>query len=330
MAPAPRYRFPKQKVVTDPVDNAAEGDENSIDPASNQKPTAVAMQRHASVDGVAEIEAKNGTADFGSYPKSGFNMRRTSSVAGASERDVFGKRGDTPELREQFKHLGPSNLASRPRQTRYKTVTIKPGSGNLADLVGKKADAHGVSRTQSVAQAVQEEEGEQLVNSAGKDAKDGVQAVQASYGTINAPHTVSGKGINTVEININHFKGYVPSGNDRRNSQDSQSTVGSLHEREQSQLLLPAQRRGVRSGSITENIIDSNGVKKVVLEMTSSSSEADRGPEDESVEGSGDELIGEENNKPNEAGDGKSGKKKRRRKRKKSRALEDTPLLDRN
>ena len=91
-----------------------------------------------------------------------------------------------------------------------------------------------------------------------------------------------------------------------------------------------AKRTPARSGSITENIIDAGGIKKTVLEMTSSSEDQDDGGAqvggDGHSDGNGD--AGKENNKPGES----SWKKKRRRKKKpagsKGGVNEDAPLLD--
>ena len=83
------------------------------------------------------------------------------------------------------KNLGPSNLASRPRTTRYNTVKIKPGGAGLSDAAHKQAqESRSEPRHVSASPAPQGGVGAGLLSSAGKDAKDGVIAVQAGYGTM--------------------------------------------------------------------------------------------------------------------------------------------------
>ena len=87
--------------------------------------------------------------------------------------------------KEPSKNLGPSNLASRPRTTRYNTVKIKPGGAGLSDAAHKHAQqSPSEPRHASASPAPQGGVGAGLLSSAGKDAKDGVIAVQAGYGTM--------------------------------------------------------------------------------------------------------------------------------------------------
>ena len=309
--------------MTDPVNNAAEADENLIDLANDQQPTHQAVRRLTSIDGAPDSKAKASPADIASSPKATFMPRRTSSITGISVKDGFPKRSETPEMREYLKHLGPSNLASRPRQTRYNTVKIKPGAGiAMGDMSTKKLETSVSPRTLSMSRAAQGGIGEGLISSAGKEAKDGVQAVQVGYGstdgrppTPKSPQKTKSDLVNGSSKRPQHS---------RSGSVHSQSTVASLPDQERRQ-----SRRGVRSGSITENIIEAGGFRKIVLEMTSSSEENDK--EAKSGNGDGSHHNGKENHKPGAADQESSGKKKRRRKRKKGGASgEDTPLLERD
>ena len=57
-------------------------------------------------------------------------LRRRSSGG-----EAVSVRSDTPEMRQHLRaHLGPSNLASRPKSTRINTVKIKPGVDQLGTL----------------------------------------------------------------------------------------------------------------------------------------------------------------------------------------------------
>ncbi|MCJ1395857.1 hypothetical protein MMC18_008743 [Xylographa bjoerkii] len=322
--PAPKNRMPKPKIVADPVDNAAEGEEDLINIDDSLPPTNQTLQRLISSDGVPESKRKPSSAELETSPNNPAHMpRRTSSLAGVSDRENVAKRADTPEMRELLKHLrrGPSNLASRPRQTRYPTVKIKPGMGAVSESATKQPGAEENLKTMSMSTAPQGGVGEGLVQSAGKDAKDGVHAVQVGYGSMETPPR--------TPASPNKFKDSPANGaskrpeHDRRESSESVSTVGSLPEMSQSPLL----KRGVRSGSITENIIEAGGFQKVVLETTSSSEEIDKAVNGGAIDGSDDNR--KENVKPTDEGQDKTGKKKRRRRRKKT-SGEETPLLERD
>lgn len=310
---APRNRLPKAKIVTNSVDNAADGEEDLIKLDDEQQATHPVIRRLASTDG----KSKSSAVELGTSPRTVPIPRRTSSIAAISDKDSAAKRGDTPEMREHLKHLGPSNLASRPRQTRYNTVKIKPGAGTMASLTTKKDETAETSKTLSIPTASQGGVGEGLLKSAGQDAKDGVHAVQVGYGSMDSPPR--------TPKSLENSKGFTINGNSkgpdtgRQDSARSQSTIGSLPDRDEGRPRSPLVKRSVRSGSITENIIEAGGVTKVVLEMTSSSEENDKGAE-------GSDHDGKDECKPNSEGQEKSGRKKRRRKRKKT--GEDTALLE--
>ena len=325
---APKYRVPKGAIVTDPDDTIADAPEDLIDLGEDNKDPREAMRRHATHTGRV-----NGN-EIGA-PQKVQGLRRTSSTAYSSAGDSTQKRVK-PSLQDQWKNLGPSNPASRPKQTRYNTVKIKPGAGSLSENLNKTANN---TPRQSV--AAQGGVGAGLVSSAGKDAKDGVLAVQAGYGSIHSGSPPSPK--------VPRKSSLVPSqhtGDDRprvrrdsspeenrpkskhRSRAASQSTLGSMH----SGIRSPNNRnRGTtRSGSITEQIVDAGGIRKTVLEMTSSSDDRDQEEGGAGLRGgsgpsNGNGAERKENDKP----DG-SGKKKRRRKRRpatKASENEETPLL---
>lgn len=299
----------------------ADGEENMISMSEDSKDPHHAMRRTATIDG--HILKVNGTEpDPDAVAKARNTLRRTSSVANASDRESVGPKQRTlkPDIREHLKHLGPSNLASRPRQTRYNTVKIKPGAGSLVDGLSKSEETPETPRSGSV--AAQGGVGAGLINSAGKDAKDGVLALQAGYGAI-APGSPSKKsrqgGANSIVEEDDPHQSLLTFDRDSRPTSkpqpspraNSQSTLGSMR----SGVKSPLSKRGAaRSGSITENIIEAGGIKKTVLEMTSSSEEPEGGGAQLQADGaSGEAPRAKENHQPGEGG----GKKKRRRKKRK-------------
>lgn len=338
--PAPRFRVPKGEVVIEPDTSASVGQEDLIDISEEQgrleeerkhrAGTPDAGQPDGKVDG--KSRGKSAVSETDTSLKANGLTRRTSSVTRSSDQENQ-KRGIGPE---KWKHLGPSNLASRPRQTRYNTVKIKPGGGSLAEAAGKSQESQETPRTLSISTAPQGGVGEGLLNSAGKEAKDGVLAVQAGYGTMDRSPPTSPQKPDTssrgVQANKDGPVGQESQANESHHDGpqrpvasrgQSHSTIGSLPSRNGSPS--PTRIKVVaRSGSITENIIEAGGIKKVVLEPTSSSDDTEA-----SSNGAADER--KENDKPNEGDEvGKSSKKKRRRKRKKGgQGSEETPLLER-
>lgn len=337
MAPAPRFRVPQ--IVSGLRENADGARESLIDLNDDSQSAPGPMRRTATVDALPSKTEKPPRSRLISSPKSHSSLRRTSSTIGASEQNgVLKRASDIPELREHFKHLGPSNLASRPRQTRFNTVKIKPGGGARLG----RAASHDLTSTSTViafSPAPSGGVGEGLLQSVGTDATDGVHALQQGYGSMShsprmpqSPKTVVIGGEedrNASNINLNLTKG---SQTDQPESVLPQSTVASLPSWEVLRPRSSEQKRLiVKSGSITENIIEANGIKKVVLETTSSSDDNDKGTT--GVEASSTIADGTENEIPESLNEGqaRSGKKRRRRKRKKDASNgENTPLLETN
>ena len=318
MNPAPNQRVPKGQVVTDVDDTLANREEALIDVGDDKKDPHQALRRHAtSTD--ARAREVNGRPE---------DLRRHSSTAYTSDRDG-GQKKPRPQIRDHLKHLGPSNLASRPRQTRYNTVKIKPGTGTLGDAMSKASENSDITPRNSI--AAQGGVGAGLLNSAGKDAKDGVLAVAAGYGSI--PSGASPPSPNksrrvlsalTEDDTRGREDGSPSEDRTRSNHRSrgtSKSTLGSMHSGTKSPR--KSQRGATRSGSITEQIIDAGGIKKTVLEMTSSSDSGEGGAQ---VQGEGPSDAADGRKENNQSGDSKR-KKRRRRRKGGGGENEATPLL---
>ncbi|KAL9113564.1 MAG: hypothetical protein Q9227_002302 [Pyrenula ochraceoflavens] len=288
LAPAPRMRLPRQKVISSVKDETSEGqDATLIDIAEGEALSPEELHRSRTAD---TGPVKKVIADHSSSPSnSTTNVRRRSS-AGGSLHDAAGPlpRRANPELYEHLKHLGPSNLASRPKATRYMSVKIKPGTSaetGFQTSNAARAQAPKVSRSVSdYGGGI----GEGLVASGGIPAKDGVQALQTGYGTMEhsksptdrRPSSSADKAIQTPQISktvdgVDEDRSRKATKDDDHSSRSqSRSTIRSLRARSaESRTYQP--RGPARSGSITENVVDINGIRKVVLEATSSSSSND-------------------------------------------------------
>ncbi|KAL9580431.1 MAG: hypothetical protein Q9212_004504, partial [Teloschistes hypoglaucus] len=286
---APKARITKHGVVTEPEGNIAQADEDLIDLNDDNKPQHKALQRTQTHD--QSMPPANGTA-----PDSAPESRRASALRRSSSLASVTKDGQPkPANKDHFRNLGPSNLASRPRQTRYQTVKIKPGGGTLAENLAKasvEAPSGSPLAMASVTPAPHGGAGTGLLSSAGKDASDGVLAVQQGYGAVgesgSPPKSSSGgsgggknsSGGPSAASHV-HSAATIPEEPSESSNQasDSESTIGSLRRRAEvgPKNVSPSQRRGTaRSGSITETHVDMGGIRKVVLETTSSSEEAAR------------------------------------------------------
>jgi len=208
-------------------------------------------------------------------------LRRSS--AGANDGETIQIRGNAEDMREHFKHLGPSNLASRPKTTRYQTVKIKPGLTSTAS-----------DNPLTAGQIIHEPyrdlpapgggEGEGLLKSGGREASDGVHALQQGYGSLDLSTSANkmykferpltdgaqdySKSSESRSSNHRFSSALQGSGIlDSHHSDRSSDTLGSMHSYNQK----PRRRGTARSGSITENVIEAGGIRKVVLETTSNS-----------------------------------------------------------
>ena len=357
LAPSPVYRtrLPKGHVVQVEHPTANGHDNDLIDIHEGETLSPIAIQRVKTSDVVLP---KTKSSHRNASPRQAvFPIRRRSSAT-----DHKPQRYSSDEVREHLKHLGPSNLASRPKATRSTTVKIKPGNtmGNLPISQGADEDSYSPPRRMSESTAgVQGGLGEGVLASAGKEASDGVQALQQGYGSYNGsptksrPTSSASKGVQADPmdlIDIDQEDGDNGHENDRgrfdtQSSQDrgrdsrSMSTVKSLPKKE-SKLDSPTQlhRGPARSGSITENIIDLNGIRKVVLQTNSSSSNdedensgANKGRQDgqSHSRSASNRLRGGGDHDGPEDGHIEAARKKKRRRRKQGHGKgEQEPLLE--
>jgi metal transporter CNNM len=221
---------------------------------------------------------------YGSSPKTTFLMRRSSIAPDGAPRQPVAVRGNANDLREHLKHLGPSNLASRPKSTRYNSVKIKPGYPAGSDFMPRQPSIAEVQEHEFNYPTVQGGESEELLRSAGREASGGVQAIRQGYGAMNMsrlPRNLE------RDARFNQFdktrlsetsqnrKGSLlrPLSRGSGSGENYSDPLHSLPSRETS----PTRRKRfpARSGSITENYIDAGGVRKVVLETNSSSDDPD-------------------------------------------------------
>ena len=358
--PAPRSRVPKSEVLGNPdsaIQTQPEGEINR----NGKLPVPGRTSRSGSVE-VGANERKPSLSELAkSPPGSKFLMRRRSSGA-----EPLALRSNTSEMRQHLKHLGPSNAASRPKQTRINTVKIKPGGGFGLDFVDQlialpetsqlpKDGNKPPSRSPSVILPGIDDASETTgLLSAGRHVKDGAHAVD--YGALSLSPTAKSQDLislvqpdnersfstketdtenrertpslprskhsptapakliveltpskdDNYSVNITNNNG-KPSGEasalsdtptvSRKSSIDSKasaSTLGSLHSVGNGSPV-GKKRMNARSGSITEYTVEVGGVKKVILETTSSSDEGNQQGSKPPSRSASQENLGKEN-----------------------------------
>jgi metal transporter CNNM len=345
MAPAPRARVPRGKVITDISRKPSEAQavDTETDSEQNGKPSL----RKTSLPEMPE-----------GHPKPSFLLRRRSS---GSKGGASPLRSDDPSVMQHLKHLGPSNVATRPKQTRINTVKIKPGQTTLTPDIPKTIpeDAQAPTETTQTEGVITQDShapeggiGEGLLASAGREASDGVHSVAVGYGTMapsgdrmswrsgrsgtreheeepTSPKGGANEDDENTHLLVDNRNNENGSSRGRSHSVSTIASLRSIRSRSNSPL---KKRHTARSGSISENVVDFNGIKKVVLETTSSSDSEDKA--------NGSQADGNDDQKHSEAesshAGGKGSSKKKRKKRGKKKkggagdSSESQPLLGDN
>lgn len=229
---------------------------------------------------IDSIGGKSDTRELSSSPRTTATLLMRRSSAGVDGRLMDGTvpvRANFEDIKEHLKHLGPSNPASNPKGTKSTTVKIKPG------IV-----VHQQPRAASVAGDIIEEavhdEGDETTGLLRPKAtgKDGIRALHQSYGAVSTGDITSEPIENGKTIRIKIDDADARALADEATQTSAHSSKADLIHFEpetgnEDEIASPASDIGpygrqsyVRSGSITENVVESRGIRKVVLETTSS------------------------------------------------------------
>ncbi|KAL2147319.1 hypothetical protein VTI28DRAFT_10309 [Corynascus sepedonium] len=285
LAPAPRARIQRRfsgdpnGKCSDVVGNLKSDSDSALLDAHKTKQTTVMTSDNSPM--------------LSSSPKTATLMMRRSSAGldGQLLKTAVPVRANFQDIKQHLKHLGPSNPATNPNKTRSTTVKIKPGSGSHS------ANPRSASIAEPSAEGTPGEDDDETTNllKSQMSGKDGVQALRQTYGTVSPSITVQlapqTDGVSTLQLELNDQadKSTQTSGPPSRADVASEEIESPAQASQQQQPrssssrgsatsatsqktenTLVAQRPYVRSGSITENIVESRGVRKVVLETTSS------------------------------------------------------------
>lgn len=288
MAPAPKARYQRRHSQGQPPDgNDGKSSEDTKVGEEDPSDTYENRKSYNSVPDHHEHRDRSGSPMTGT-----FLLRRTSAgIDGRMENVPV--RASFNDIRQHLKHLGPSNPASNPKATRSTTVKIKPRTVHPDQ-----------PRSNTIAdEAIQEEprdeddDGDETTSLLrGKIApKDGVQALAQSYGATGTPALPRGlENVPPIKVDVPKDERATqgsapPSATDLATAVTSSSVRPEQRSRSGSDSTPsgsnspygPKKGLFARSGSITENVVESRGgIRKVVLETTSSNDD-----EDEALQG---------------------------------------------
>lgn len=209
-------------------------------------------------------------------------LRRSSAgLDGQAIRNTVPVRANLEEMKQHLRHLGPSNPATNPKETRSTTVKVKPpGAAAAASLLRL-----GSPLSDEVVLRHEDDETTSLLKPHPRSAGPGTPGLRQNYGSLAADDATPKAGAThpipevAVEDSDDAKKAKAPSSSAKSSQHHEEAeghrSGGSSHSNKSDSsnagLNLP-KRTSVRSGSITENIIESRGVRKVVLETIDSSS----------------------------------------------------------
>ncbi|KAK1984401.1 hypothetical protein LZ30DRAFT_747926 [Colletotrichum cereale] len=295
MTPAPKARTPKKAGLPSP--RAIPENGNLIEFGEEPHPP---FERNGSVSALSDVSENNMSS---SAPRTTFLMRRSSTGPdGRMTSSTVPVKATFDEAKQHLKHLGPSNRASNPKNTKSTTVKIKPVQAGVplsqihapslairpASVAGDVVDDHGLD----------EETDEHTPLMRPKlSGKGGVHAIRKSYsgagmseaqvrlssaahdaeddkgdGGVHVPPTVPENGspkatrsgspeASRTDLTIVVSPGRVSSGTSTTSVVDDEVAT-------------PKRRPLVRSGSISENVVEtSSGVRKIIIQAASSDSD---------------------------------------------------------
>ncbi|CCF44597.1 hypothetical protein CH063_00521 [Colletotrichum higginsianum] len=293
MTPAPKARTPKRAGQPSPRPIPEDGDLIQFGEESHPP-----YERNGSISALSDAPENLSS----SAPRTTFLMRRSSAGPdGRMTSSTVPVKATFDEAKQHLKHLGPSNRASNPKNTKSTTVKIKPvPTGVPLSQIHSPSPA---LRPASVAGDVSEDRLEDETDEHTPlvrpmlTGKGGVHAIRKSYGGAGMSETQvrlsSGghdaeDGKNAPDLDVpptvpeNGSSEVTRTGNSETARADltiivspgrasSATSVASIVEEGSA---TPKRRPLVRSGSISENVVEtSSGVRKIIIQAASSDSD---------------------------------------------------------
>lgn len=272
--PAPKARVQRKDVM---IKDAAVKDGKLIDLDDDAD-----EERQLQKSRTASISGRNPSPSIlSSSPRTTLLMRRSSTGQdGKLVRTTIPVKANYEEMKGHLKHLGPSNPASNPKSTKVQSVKIKPGGGNtrsgsIAAEAPENGDLNGVNERTSLLRPDQN-------GNSGGDKSPFPSYTTPSESPAPEPTQEPPKLLITPDPEA---PGKEPAAEIKTVASNaslagSSKSIVSTNDASLSAIERQRAKRGyVRSGSITEIEVNTGGVRKFVLEATSSG-------EDEAAESS--------------------------------------------
>lgn len=264
--PAPKARVQRKDVM---VKDAAVKDGKLIDlDGDNEEDQPLQKSRTASISG-----RHDSPLVLSSSPRATLLMRRSSTGQdGRLVCTTIPVKANYEQMRGHLKHLGPSNPASNPKTTKYSNVKIKPGGGSqtrsgsvATESQEPQTDTNGVNERTSLLRPPSNGNGNHQT-------PDSYAAAARMPAPKNAETPTL---VITPEADLRETDTKLKTvGSNASLAGSSKSIVSTLNSNAITATERQRVKRGnVRSGSITETEVNTGGVRKFVLEATSSGDE---------------------------------------------------------
>lgn len=293
MTPAPKARPHKRS--TEPSPRPIPENGNLIEFGDDQQPP---YERNGSISALSD--APNNLSS--SAPRTTFMMRRSSTGPdGRMTSSAVPVKATFDEAKQHLKHLGPSNRASNPKNTKSTTVKIKPVPTGvpLAQVLSPSPRL----RPASVAGDINEERLEEDLDEHTPlmrpklTGKGGVHAIRKSYGVAGmseAQIRLSSGSQHDEDVKTTDKVNLPPTVQEHSSPEAAQSATPEAARTDLTIVVSPGRassatsvtsiveegsatpkrRPLVRSGSISENVVEtSSGVRKIIIQAASSESD---------------------------------------------------------
>ncbi|KAK3381645.1 hypothetical protein B0H63DRAFT_416498 [Podospora didyma] len=278
LTPAPKAR-PQRRQSEDHA--ARLGDDSTVVGDSTSATGSQYIQNKA-VDSVGTTGHESSTLSSSPKPTT-FMMRRSSAGVDGLIKTAIPVRANFEDIKQHLKHLGPSNPATNPKNTRSTTVKVKPGlvTGYHQQPLPRPASISEGAIGRTLLDEPEHNETTSLLTPQ-VTGKDGIKALTQTYGSVSPAvtvHLASPENRRSSIIFEHAEQATKATQTSPKTSQvdgtpeaaGQQSSSSSDTNRSVRGEALGLKRGNVRSGSITENVVESrSGLKKVVLETTSS------------------------------------------------------------
>lgn len=296
MAPAPKARYQRRLSHTGrPVADADDG-KTSEDTKVGEEDASDNHHRPSLNPMSSENNKGRGRSDS---PMTNTVLLRRGSAGIDGRLENVPVRANFDEIKQHLKHLGPSNRASNPKLTKSTTVKIKPGvvvhdgpspvpavEETIPEVPRyEEEEAEGDETTSLLKRAITPKDGAHAL-AQGRYGATGGASLSRSFDETAIPSAPQNKTVDTTKQedqatqtsanpSTTDLSAAAVTGPGLRTKKSNNSSSSETTESTDTNPY--GHRKGLfaRSGSITEQVVETRGIKKTVLGMTSSNEDED-------------------------------------------------------